>query len=172
LFGSSVLPDIGTVTMKLASILFVLLTLPIPAALSAQAGQERARALGLLREGYMVRLGTVDGTFEGTLAGSSATEVRLSIGDSMRTFPAGSIEGLWVRRTHARRGAILGAAIGGLLLGGMAGLLSNAFCESDCEGVRDFAAGFVVGGAVGAAGGFVAGVVAGSWVLTWQREFP
>lgn len=158
--------------MKLASLLLLLLTLLIPAGLSAQSGQQRARALGLLREGYSVRLSTVDGTFEGTLAGSSATEVQLSIGDSLRTFPAGSIDGLWVRRTHARRGAILGGAIGGLLLGAMTGLLTNALCESDCEGSRDFATGFVVGGAVGAAGGFVTGIVAGSWILTWQREFP
>lgn len=161
-----------TVTLKLASLLLVLLTLLIPAGLSAQSGQQRARALGLLREGYRIRLGTVDSTFEGTLAGTNANEVRLSIGDSLRTFPAGSIEGLWVRRTHARRGAILGAAIGGVLLGSMTGLLTTALCESDCEGTRDFTAGFVLGGAVGAAGGFAAGVVAGSWILTWQREFP
>jgi hypothetical protein len=35
--------------MKLASLLFVLLTLLIPAGLSAQSGQERARALGRLQ---------------------------------------------------------------------------------------------------------------------------
>ncbi|HUF67003.1 MAG TPA: hypothetical protein VMM79_00030 [Longimicrobiales bacterium] len=158
--------------MKLASLLFLLLTLLMPADLSAQSGQQRARALDLLREGYRVRLSTVDGTFEGTLAGSSAIEVRLSISDSLRTFPAGSIEGLWVRRTHARRGAILGGVIGGVVLGGMTGLLATALCGSDCEGAGDFAAGFVLGGAVGAAGGSVVGVVAGSWILTWQREFP
>ena len=119
-----------------------------------------------LRAGQTVRVRLSDGQrFEAGIVGVDSSPVVLRFAQSPQLVPISSIDSLWLRRTSAKRGAI----IGGIVVGALAFAAGAAECsivgESDgCE-----AWGYVLlfsGG--GAAVGALLGAGIGSLFPRWQ----
>jgi hypothetical protein len=122
--------------------------------------------------GYLVRLAVGADTVRGRWLAPEGALLRVETDGAVRTLSIEDVDRLWVRRTEARRGAILGATAGAAIVGLVVGVLAEGLCETDCEGADDLIEGFAVGAAVGAVGGVIAGGVLGSWVLTWHPAWP
>src|SRR5713101_741350 len=89
----------------------------------------RARALAGLETGQHVRIRTNgDGLVEGQVLFSSENFVTIRSAGPATTIPAASVDSLWVRSTHAGRGALVGGATLGLFFGAWGATLCPAEC--------------------------------------------
>src|SRR2546425_11975654 len=90
----------------------------------------RARALAGLETGQHVRIRTNgDGLVEGQVLFSSESFVTIRSAGPATTIPAASVDSLWVRSTHAGRGALVGGATLGLGFGALAAAVCHGSGE-------------------------------------------
>ena len=127
--------------------------------------------------GRAVRVSTSAG---GTVRGQCGPveDARLVVRDTagrVWEMPYNTVEGVWVRRTGTRRGAIAGGVVGGVVGGVWGGLVASALCG---EGRGDVNCGddvLLVGlltGTLGGLGGAGVGAVIGSTTRVWVRIHP
>ena len=127
----------------------------------------RARALAGLETGQHVRIRTAgDGLVEGQVLFSSETLVTIRSAGLATTVPAAGLDSLWVRSTHAGRGALVGGATLGLFFGAWGATLCPGECNvtSGTAFLRGGLGGVVLGGAVGA--------IVGLAVHSWRLRLP
>ena len=151
------------------SLLGTIALLLLPATLASQ--DSLPSRLRQLKQGQRVRLLTLTGyRTEGSIEAiaSSPPVLRLEVPDS--AIPVGTIDSLWLRRTHAGKGAWIGA----LILGIPSAVFWTGFCEAVSEGqgcdALDVVAGLTLAGAVVGAGvGALIGSTSARWELRYVR---
>jgi len=127
----------------------------------------RARALAGLETGQHVHIRTAgDGLVEGRVLFSSESLVTIRSAGLATTVPAAGVDSLWVRRTHAGRGALVGGATLGLFFG----VWGATLCPGECDISSGTA--FVRGGLVGVALGGGIGALVGLAVPSWRLRLP
>ena len=127
----------------------------------------RARALAGLETGQHVRIRTNgDGLVEGQVLFSSDSFVTIRSAGPATTIPAAGVDSLWVRRTHAGRGAFVGGAALGLGFGA----LGATVCPGECNISSGTA--FVRGGVIGVVVGSTIGALVGLAVPSWRLRLP
>ena len=126
-----------------------------------------ARALAGLETGQHVRIRTNgDALVEGEVLFSSESFVTIRSAGPATTIPAASVDSLWVRSTHAGRGALVGGATLGLFFGAWGATLCPGECDisSSTAFIRGGLGGVVLGGAIGA--------IVGLAVRSWRLRLP
>jgi len=126
-----------------------------------------ARALPGLERGQRVRIRVNgDGLKEGVVLGSSERLVTIRRAGAATAIPAAGVDSLWVRGTHAGRGALIGGAVLGLGFGA----LGATVCPSECD--VSSATGFERGGLIGFVLGGAIGAIVGLTVHSWRLRVP
>jgi len=123
-----------------------------------------ARALPGLERGQRVRIRVNgDGLVEGLVLGSSERLVTIRSAGAATAIPAAVVDSLWVRSTHAGRGALIGGAVLGLGFGA----LGATVCPRECDvsSATAFERGGLIGIVLGGAIGATVGLTAPSWRL-------
>jgi len=149
------------------SLLGTIALLLFPATLASQ--DSLPSRLQQLKQGQRVRLLTLNGyRVEGPIEAiaSSPPVFRFGVPDS--AIPVGTIDSLWLRRTHAGKGAWIGA----LILGIPSAVFWTGFCDAVSEGqgcdALDVVAGLTLAGAVVGAG---VGALIGSTSARWELRY-
>lgn len=154
--------------------------------ITGSAGAQSAQngSIGVKREALVSALGRQAGSTrirvsheqtetEGTFSRSTESALVVSNdngSDSAIRFDA--IDGVWMQKRSAGRGAKIGATIGAIGFGGLIVLAVNGMCESSNGCGGDAFAGALLGGAVGAAGGGIIGGTLGLLVKRWVPIAP
>ncbi len=157
----------------LAALAAVMLGAGAAAAQDADSADAMARLRGAC-PGRPVRVATTAG---GEVLGRcrAVEDARLVVamdGDSVRSLPLGTVEGIWVRRSGARPGADAGMLIGGVGAGVWVLLAASALCDGgqSCDG--ETAAATAISAALGAITGRLVGGAIGSTTRRWVRLYP
>ncbi|HST63440.1 MAG TPA: hypothetical protein VLK84_32310 [Longimicrobium sp.] len=157
----------------LAALAAVMLGAGPAAAQEADSADAMARLRGAC-PGKPVRVATTAG---GEVLGrcQAVEDARLVVamdGDSVRSLPLGTVEGIWVRRSGARPGAEAGMLIGGVGAGAWVLLAASALCDGGqgCGGETAVVA--VGGAALGALAGRLVGGAIGGTTRRWVRLYP
>jgi hypothetical protein len=130
--------------------------------------QRTGVALASLRVGQPVRIrASGDGFVQGWIS-NSPNLVTLRTADGSRIeVPAPGVDSLWVRRTHARTGALIGGAVAGI---GLGAFLAYHMNHNPYTARNTVAGGLgLVGGGVG---GALIGANIGATVPRWQLRVP
>jgi hypothetical protein len=151
---------------------YVLITMVLLAPTAAWAQDPLENGVRRVSPGQLVRIKTQDGQLlEGRFSAFAPEPPSLQLTDRAGPLPAASIDSLWVRGTHAKRGAIIGA----LLLGVSSGIFWSSVCEyagegSGCDAWGAVAGLTLAGAGVGAGLGALIGSASPRWRLRYARS--